>query len=340
MGLEQKHRHQPDVTGSQKKGMGKGLGEGWGWIQNVDSRVTATAFTEDEDERQTEYPTWLNRFAGAHPLADRTSTAQCDPLRLCNFLLDQCRSRGTVRVHNPAFITRLARPTSDSDPPDVLIEYQNTSENVTVPCDNLIVTSGPWTSSVLESLLPYEPRTSFPAIGSLSGTSIVIRSNRWQPPQTDTSQVNALFLSKRVEGFTPEVFSRVGGEIYFAGLNDASIPPPSPLTYSLPPSNSVDRLMSVARLLCDSHSNEACKPSRDFEVVSRGLCFRPTTQKGTPVIGQIPLRNPGLYGKRFRLLVGAGHGPWGICMSLGTGMVLSQMVLGREHSVNVKNLQP
>ena len=261
-------------------------------------------------------------------------------MRLCNFLLDQSRSRGKVRVHNPALITELVKSASDSEPPVVLIGYQNTPEKVTVPCDNLIVTCGPWTSSVLKSLLPDEPPASFPAIGSLSGASIVIRSKRYQPLETDTNNLNALFLSKPLEGFMPEVFSRAGGEIYLAGLNDASITPPSPSAYSLPSSDSVDRLVNVAKFLCDSDPNKARGIDADFEVVSTGLCFRPTTAKGTPVIGQIPLRSGVLHGKKFRLWIGGGHGPWGICMSLGTGMVLSQMVLGRKTCVDVSELQP
>ena len=143
-----------------------------------------------------------------------------------------------------------------------------------------------------------------------------------------------------MEGFTPEVFSRVGGEIYIAGLNDASITPPPPPTYSLPSSDSVNRLTNIAKFLCDPHSAEAHGAGTDFEVVSKGLCFRPTTSKGTPVIGQIPLGSGGLYGKRFRLWTASGHGPWGICMSLGTGMVLSQMVLGRKTGVDVSKLRP
>ena len=234
----------------------------------------------------------------------------------------------------------MVKPASDSGSPVVHIEYQNTSEKVTVPCDNLIVTSGPWTSSVLKSLLPDEPPTNFPAIGSLSGASIVIRSKRWQPPEADTNQLNALFLSKPMEGFTPEVFSRVGGEIYLAGINDGSIIPPSPSTYSLPSADSVDRLINVAKFLSNSNPTKTDGKSPDFEVVSRGLCFRPTTPKGTPVIGQIPLKSGGSYGKKFRLWIGSGHGPWGISMSLGTGMVLSQMVLGRKTSVDVTKLRP
>lgn len=143
-----------------------------------------------------------------------------------------------------------------------------------------------------------------------------------------------------MEGFAPVVLSRVGGEIYIAGLNNALIHPPSPETYSLPSSDSVNRLVNVAKFLCDSHPPKTHGAGTDFEVIARSLCFRPTTPKGMPVIGQIPLRSGGMYGKKFRLWVGSGHGPWGICMGLGTGMVLSQMVLGRETSVDVKKLQP
>jgi glycine/D-amino acid oxidase-like deaminating enzyme len=65
--------------------------------------------------------------------------------------------------------------------------------------------------------------------------------------------------------------------------------------------------------------------------------FTPT---GTSVIGLIPLRNGGLHEKKVRVWRGSGHGPWGICMSPGTGMVLNQMVLGRQASVDVCKLQP
>ena len=193
---------------------------------------------------------------------------------------------------------------------------------------------------MLKSILPEEPPSSFPVIGSLSGTSIVIRSKRWQPLETNTINVNAVFPNKLMQGSTLEVLSRVGGEIYIAGLNDASISSPSPPGYSTPSPNSVDLLVKVARFLCDASSTKAHGIGADFEVVSRGLCFRPTAPNGTPVIGQVPLRSGSTYGKNFRLWIGSGHGPWGICMSLGTGMVLSQMVLGRKTSVDVSKLRP
>lgn len=120
-----------------------------------------------------------------------------------------------------------------------------------------------------------------------------------------------------MEGFAPVVLSRVGGDIYIAGLNNALIHPPSPETYSLPSSDSVNRLVNVAKFLCDSHPPKTHGAGTDFEVIARNLCFRPTTPKGMPVIGQIPLRSGGMYGKKIPVVggqrtrsLGYLHGPW------------------------------
>jgi len=38
------------------------------------------------------------------------------------------------------------------------------------------------------------------------------------------------------------------------------------------------------------------------------------------------------------VFVAGAHGPWGISLSLGTGWVMAEMILGRETSVDVKAL--
>ena len=81
----------------------------------------------------------------------------------------------------------------------------------------------------------------------------------------------------------------------------------------------------------------------DLEVVRKGLCFRPVTPSGRPIVGRVPDEKLG-GGMRTRgggiggVFVSAGHGPWGISLSLGTGRVLSEMVEGRETSARVEGL--
>jgi glycine/D-amino acid oxidase-like deaminating enzyme len=76
--------------------------------------------------------------------------------------------------------------------------------------------------------------------------------------------------------------------------------------------------------------------------VRKGLCFRPVTRRGTPILARIEEERLG--GMRTRgaweggVFVAAGHGPWGIALSLGTGKVMSEMIDGKETSADVVEL--
>ena len=84
----------------------------------------------------------------------------------------------------------------------------------------------------------------------------------------------------------------------------------------------------------DPDSNE----NSNFSIIREGLCFRPVTAKGTPLIAKMDNRALGLgegkgvgeEKKSEGVWVAAGHGPWGISLSLGTGMVVAEMVEGKE----------
>jgi glycine/D-amino acid oxidase-like deaminating enzyme len=138
--------------------------------------------------------------------------------------------------------------------------------------------------------------------------------------------------------FAPEIFSRLGGEIYIAGLNDSSIPLPVLATETIPLDEAVRQLQEVAARLVVADDDDK------LEVVRKGLCFRPVVStRATPVIGRVSDLKLG-GGLRTReggeggVFVGAGHGPWGISLSLGTGKVLAEMVEGRDTSVDVRQL--
>jgi len=75
----------------------------------------------------------------------------------------------------------------------------------------------------------------------------------------------------------------------------------------------------------------------DLEILREGLCFRPVGERGVPIIGRV---DEGLLGLQLEggVWIAAGHGPWGISLSLGTGKVVSEMVEGRQTSANVRKL--
>lgn len=146
---------------------------------------------------------------------------------------------------------------------------------------------------------------------------------------------HAVFTTSAQGKFSPEVFSRIGGHIYVAGLNSAKIPLPALPDESKVQEEDVVQLKATAEELLGSDAD-----ADDLTVVRESVCFRPVTAVGTPIIGRIEdaelgagmATRPGADGGVF---VAAGHGPWGISLSLGTGMVLAEMAQGRSLSADV-----
>ena len=139
---------------------------------------------------------------------------------------------------------------------------------------------------------------------------------------------HAVFTSDSA-GYSPEIFSRLGGDVWLGGYNSAFIPLPSLATEAVPNSSSIDILVKTGKALC----------GEDVEVLREGLCFRPVAPTGRPVIARMHEADLGDGAKvGGSVLVATGHGPWGISLSLGTGHVVGEMILGREPSVDVSLL--
>ena len=176
-------------------------------------------------------------------------------------------------------------------------------------------------------------------ISALGGYSLVLRSPRWteENAKAEGAKHHAIFTTDR-SGFSPEFFSRSGGDIWFGGLNDSSLPLPVDAGKLEPDAKSIERLLESAKKLLGLPDQDS-----DLEVVREGLCYRPISESGTPYIGRIADERLG-GGLKTRaageggVFVSAGHGPWGITMSLGTGKVLSALIDGVDTSCDVSSL--
>ena len=84
---------------------------------------------------------------------------------------------------------------------------------------------------------------------------------------------------------------------------------------------------SVAALLGDD----------EVDVLGTGFCHRPVSRSGPPLLTGLTSQQTGvrLHGG---IWVSAGHGPWGISMSLGTGLVLAELILRYSPSADVSQL--
>jgi len=258
------------------------------------------------------------------------TVAQVDPRRLCQFLLEECLSRGVV-LHQPANVVGVAKDKNGALA-GVKIQAENGDET-NVPATHILITAGPWTPAVFKSLFP-RSNLKIP-VSALAGHSLLVKSPRWSSIHEDKG-CHAVFATDTL-GFSPELFSRFGEELYLAGLNSTTLPLPALATDAVAREADVKQLKDVARGMLGGKEGED-----DLVILRESLCFRPVTSSGRPIISRIP--DTALSGLTARgggeggVFVSAGHGAWGISQSLGTGLVLSELMEGRPNSANIDAL--
>ena len=254
-------------------------------------------------------------------------TKRRDPLRLSQFLLRESILKG-IRLHHPAKAVRISRDES-GDLSAIRIQHDSGAEHK-IPCTRLLITAGAWTPSVLSTLFPSSP-LEIP-IFPLAGHSLVVRSPRWNK-EIEHNGCHAIFTTMR-SGFSPEIFSRIGEEIYIAGVNDPNLPLPDLPTDAKIDERSIEEMKNVSQRMLGKDG--------DLQVLKEALCFRPVTHRGTPILCQIPDRELGGISTKpdadGGVFIAVGHGQWGISHSLGTGKVMAEMLERQRTSADVRAL--
>jgi glycine/D-amino acid oxidase-like deaminating enzyme len=266
--------------------------------------------------------------------------------------MDSSLSRG-AKLHQPAKAASVITDATTGAITGVKILNINTGKEYTIPCTNLLICTGAWAPHTFNDLFP---STRAPiSVSPLAGYSLVFRSPRYtQAHERETygGRSHAVFTTHPVScGFSPEIFSRHGGDIYIAGLNSWDIPLPARAedTSRLMDKAEMDKLKAVAVRLMGrlpggtDESTDDIVNTDDLEVVREGLCFRPVTKQGTPIVSKVA---PNLLGNKAKagssgkggVFVATGHGPWGISLALGTGKVVAEMIQGGRTSADVSGL--
>ncbi|KAL6866748.1 FAD dependent oxidoreductase [Trichoderma novae-zelandiae] len=275
-----------------------------------------------------EVPDWLRRTEGdsVRVIDDGSGTAILDPLRFCKFLLEKVKAAG-VQIHNPAVATRLETDES-GQLSGVAVSHPEGSDETVIPASRVLLSAGCWTPHVFHDLFKNRYYIDIP-IESLGGHSLVVKA----PGAVTTC--HSVYTT--MDALSPEVYSRPDGVIYVAGVNHASIPLPKPRVKAVTFDESVEKLKDIARRLIVTPNGG------DLEIVREGLCFRPITKRGTPYIARLPEDKLGedfqvTEGGSGGVFIAAGHGPWGISLSLGTGKVVAEMLSGKPLSADISSL--
>ncbi|KAI1615990.1 D-amino-acid dehydrogenase [Exophiala viscosa] len=309
-------------------------------------------------------PAWMVTQDGAswNVVSGAEDCAQVEPRRLCEFLVEECRRRG-VEMH---LSTRATGVITTGDGKIVGVETESTDQESGVRslrCSDIVVAAGCWTPRIIETLFPRNRAKV--EIDPLAGHSILYRTPRYAKPfgnvacgQQDKfhgkdENIAYAFYCPPTESWSwaPEAYARLNAdsrpEIWVGGLNhdETVLPLPELATDTKKMINreSLAELRKVAVTLTGLKQPGSQAAEDDLEVEWEGLCFRPVSRSGVPIIGQILPKDLGVgfqVSSGAKVWVASGHGPWGISLSLGTGVVMGDLINGHEPRVDISGLKP
>ncbi|KIW56993.1 hypothetical protein PV05_05599 [Exophiala xenobiotica] len=288
-------------------------------------------------------------------IANPEDCAQVEPKELCEFLLEESKNNG-VQVH---LSTKVTAVLTDSDGTLKGLKLESTGDHNNdlgeIECHNVVLSAGAWTPGVFKTLFP-RSKTRIP-ISPLAGYSIAVKSPRYTAPLVDPEkrhigggednwQCYAIYCAPgRYWSYAPEAYARLARngqtEVWVGGLNDStlSLPELAVDVKKLIDPGSIESLRKTTVQLTGLAKEGAELNQDDLETVREGLCFRPITHSGMPLIGRISENHLG--GCKVNdggVWIAAGHGPWGISLSLGTGLVVSELLLGKKPSADIRAL--
>ena len=276
------------------------LGGTWGY-RRLTTYAGVLAGTARGSDRQ---HGWLKQeVALTQQLGSEQTTAQVHPGEFATAMMHAAEAQGAKLREGQ--VTGLVR------------EESGRVTGAEVKCeiiegDAVVIAMGPW-STLASGGLP------LPRVYGLKGHSMLFDTGMDVPPE-------ALFLEVQDEfgALSPEVFPRADGTTYVCAISSDTPVPPDPALV-LPDPGAMARLGA----LC-SRLSPALTPSR---VIARQACFRPVTQDGLPMIGEVP-GAAGAY-------VATGHSVWGILNAPATGEAIAELITdGAAQHVDLSFFEP
>jgi glycine/D-amino acid oxidase-like deaminating enzyme len=344
-------------TGGSKREV-ESNGDGEAWITDGTSRARVAPATISAVNPDGSPAVWTPQPGGTlDPMSSPDDCAQIEPRELCEFLLGECRARG-VQLHLGTQATGIATDEAGAFAGVKVVSTDGRERGI--ECKNLIVAAGAWTPGVFKTLFP-NSQLRVP-IEPLAGYSLVVHSPRYMAPligETHTGSVvgdsdhgrklmcSAIYCDPgRHWTYAPEAFARLARngqtEVWVGGLNDPALALPELATdvKDIADAEKVSDLRRTTVQLVGLAGDGEDINKDDLETIREGLCFRPVSQRGTPLVGKVPDKYlPMNTGEGGGVYIASGHGPWGVSLSLGTGKVASEMILGRKTSADVKALR-
>lgn len=269
---------------------------------------------------------WIENDAvtSVSKLGSTKTTAQVHPKKLSHFLYEKSKAAGVKYLYGTVTQINVKENAVESVQVEPCCKISLTAslepitETSTIPATDVVLAAGPWSGK------EYFPLLGLPISGARAH-SVVIKPSK-------AASAHALFTELTIDGSPQEteIYARPD-EVYICGQSDSVPLPASGHDVSYDPKRT-QKLIDQAALV----SPHDLSPSQGGKVTAQQACYLPMVDTGGgPLIGQwSPNTHKGIY-------VATGHSCWGILLSLGTGKVMSEILLdGEASSADVRKLAP
>lgn len=246
-------------------------------------------------------------------LGTTETTAQVHPFKFTNYLLKKVLESGAADL----ILTKVTGIIPDPEDPTgackgVKYTESATGKQIKFEADQVLLTVGPWTNTLLPSC----------PIDGLRAHSITIAPTRQVSPYALFTELKV----RRGKYVSPEIYPRKD-EVYVCGEGDGNAPVP----------DNADEV-EVERSRCDDLFKYASAISPELSggrVLRRQACYLPVVNVAScpgPFIGPTNIDN---------LFLASGHSCWGINNAPATGKIMSEILLeGRPKSASIQGLEP
>lgn len=259
-------------------------------------------------------PSWLDGEVSSSFMDDKT--AQVTPKELTQSLLDSAIKKGAT-LH----IGTVNGIIQDNGQ----ISGVQLADGSAIHCSKCIISMGVWSTLLSDWIDSAE----FPIEG-IRSTSMIFQS---EMDKLSTQEPFALFCDEDNNGCHLEIYPRPNGEVYICGCGGSDHIRINQLR-SGGDCEDAEKIIANSKRVsaaCASFSGmSSLALNKKPDVIQ--ACMRPCPPDGLPMIGKIPqIKN---------LFMAAGHNCWGILWSAATGLLISELVLNENLSIDISSFKP
>ena len=273
-----------------------------------------------------------------------------DPAQFCQFLFKECKKLGVEFVFNANATSVQAAPGARHFT-SIQIKQQD-AEPLNIPCRSLVIAAGPWSPRVFSTLFPHASFHLPMNSTASAGNHFRVRTPSWKP-EDDQKGSQEVFFQSEVPGRQGiDITSFPGGDLYVGGWGARSeeFPELAEGVHAQP--SEIERMKEIVE------GYLRVPEDGELDVFAVGRCYRPLAKFRHPIVTKVdwellgmddesqdrPLSSEqeddlqdGRYGPGG-LFLNTAHVDDGVTLSLGSGKVMSELLLGLPLSVDISGL--